>query len=70
MELNKNALIELMNNKFNGSYTKLAKALGIDVAYVYRVLVKERNCGAKFYSCIIQWCNSNDEDYNKYIFLR
>lgn len=69
MELNKIALIELMNNKFEGSYTKLARALGIDTAYVYRVLAKERNCGIKFYSCIMSWCSSNNEDYTKYILI-
>lgn len=69
MRLNKAALTDLLNTKFNGNFTKFSKELGLNVAYVYRVLEKDRNCGVKFYSCVIQWCKDNDVDYNQYIFL-
>ena len=70
LRLNKVALTDLLNTKFNGNFTKLAKELELDVAYVYRVLEKDRNCGVKFYSCVMRWCNDNNVDYKRYIFLR
>ena len=69
MKLNKEALNMLLNNKFNGNYTRMSKEMGLNVAYVYRVLAKNRNCGAKFFSCVMKWCSDNGRDYKEFIFL-
>ena len=69
MKLNKEALNRLLYDKFDGNYSRLARELQLNVTYVYRVLEKDKNCGAKFFSSVIKWCNDNGMDYNEYIFL-
>lgn len=69
MSLNKYALRGLMNERFNSSYTKLSKAIGVDVAHVYRVLVKNNTPGIKFFNGLMKWCTDNQLDYREYIFL-
>jgi len=69
MGLKKFALQNLMEERFNRSYTKLSKAIGVDVAHVYRVLAKNNTPGIKFFNGIIKWCTDNQLDYRKYIFL-
>ena len=69
MSLNKLALRHLMDERFNRSYTKLSKAIGVDAAHVYRVLVKNNTPGIKFFNGIMKWCTDNQLDYREYIFL-
>ncbi|MBW9174014.1 hypothetical protein K2F43_22955 [Clostridium estertheticum] len=69
MELNKFALKNLMDERFNSSYTKLSRAIGVDVAHVYRVLAKNNTPGIKFFNGMIKWCTDNQLDYREYIFL-
>ncbi|MBW9152867.1 hypothetical protein [Clostridium estertheticum] len=69
MGLNKFALKNLMNERFNNSYTKLSRAIGVDAAHVYRVLAKDNTPGIKFFNGIIKWCTDNQLDYREYIFL-
>ncbi|WP_298836576.1 hypothetical protein [Clostridium sp.] len=69
MGLNIFALKNLMDERFNGSYTKLSKAIGVDAAHVYRVIAKNNTPGIKFFNGIIKWCTDNQLDYRKYIFL-
>ncbi|MCB2295329.1 hypothetical protein LGK95_17740 [Clostridium algoriphilum] len=69
MGLNKSALQNLMDERFNKSYTKLSKAIGVDVAHVYRVLVKNNTPGIKFFNGIMKWCTDNQLDYREFIYL-
>ncbi|HEY8889908.1 MAG TPA: hypothetical protein VIM70_06600 [Clostridium sp.] len=69
MGLNIAALKLLMDVQFSRSYTKLSRAIGVDVAHVYRVLVKKNTPGIKFFNGIIKWCTDNQVDYREYIFL-
>ncbi|MCB2295770.1 hypothetical protein LGK95_20045 [Clostridium algoriphilum] len=69
MDLNKCALQLLMDERFNFSYTKLFKAIGVDVAHVYRVLVKNNTPGIKFFNGINKWCTDNQIDYREYVLL-
>ena len=69
MGLNRSALQHLMDERFDRSYTKLSRAIGVDVAHVYRVLVKNNTPGIKFFNGIIKWCTDNQLDYREYIFL-
>ena len=68
MGLNIAALKLLMDEQFSKSYTKLSRAIGVDVAHVYRVLVKKYTPGIKFFNGIIKWCTDNQVDYREYIF--
>ena len=69
MGLNKSALKYLMDERFNKSYTRLARAIGVDAAHVYRVLIKNYTPGIKFFNGIMKWCTDNQLDYREYIFL-
>ncbi len=69
MDLKKSALQQLLEEWFNSSYTKLSRAIGVDVAHVYRVLVKNNTPGLKFFNGLMKWCTDNGLDYREYIFL-
>ena len=69
MKLKKFELQNLMDERFNSSYTKLSRAIGVDVAHVYRILVKNNTPGIKFFNGLMKWCTDNQLDYRKYIFL-
>ncbi|MCJ7691215.1 MAG: hypothetical protein MUO60_18145 [Clostridiaceae bacterium] len=69
MNLKKYALQQLLEDCFDSSYTKLSKAIGVDVAHVYRVLVKNNTPGLKFFNGLMKWCTENQLDYREYIFL-
>lgn len=69
MDLKKSALQHLLEEWFDSSYTRLSKAIGVDVAHVYRVLVKNNTPGLKFFNGLMKWCTDNKLDYREYIFL-
>ncbi|MGH4138233.1 hypothetical protein [Clostridium sp.] len=69
MDLKKSELQHLLEECFGSSYTKLSKAIGVDVAHVYRVMVKNNTPGLKFFNGLMKWCTDNQLDYRKYIFL-
>ena len=69
MRLNKEALNKVLYDEYEGNYSRFSRELGLDVAYVYRVLVKDRNCGTKFFSNVMKWCNEKGRDFNEFIFL-
>jgi len=69
MNLNKYALQQLMNERFNKSYTKLARDIGVNAAHVYWILVKNYIPGIKFFNGIMKWYTDNQLDYREYIFL-
>jgi hypothetical protein len=69
MDLIKHALQKLLEERFESSYTKLSRAIGVDVAHVYRVLVKNNTPGLKFFNGLMKWCTENHLDYREFIFL-
>jgi len=69
MHLKKYALQQLLEQSFDSSYTGLSNAIGIDVAHVYRVIVKNKTPGLKFFNGLMKWCTENELDYREYIFL-
>jgi hypothetical protein len=69
MDLKRSALQQLLEEWFGSSYTRLSRAIGVDVAHVYRVIVKENAPGLKFFNGLMKWCTDNELDYRKYIFL-
>jgi hypothetical protein len=48
---------------------KLAIALNLDRAYVYKVLKKQANPGMKFINSFYKFCTSNKLDINTFIFF-
>jgi len=69
MSLNKYALRSLMDERFNSSYAKLSRAIGVDVAHVYRILTSDNTPGIKFFNGLMKWCTDNQLDYREYILL-
>lgn len=70
MEININALNELLKDKFNGNQSAFAEMVGIERTHVNKVFKnKGKGAGAVFCGAIIKYCNNNNLDYQKYIFL-
>lgn len=70
MEINIEALEELLENKFNGNQTLFAETIGLERSHVNKVFCnKGRGAGATFCGAIIKYCNNNNLDYQEYIFL-
>ena len=69
MNLKKTELQHLLEECFGSSYTKLSRAIGVDVAHVYRVMAKNNTPGLKFFNGLMKWCTDNQLEYREYIFL-
>lgn len=70
MEINIEELEQLLEEKFNGNQTAFAEAMGLERTHVNKVFKnKGKGAGAMFCGAIIKYCNSNNLDYQKYIFL-
>lgn len=70
MKVNINALYELLETKFNGNQTAFAEATGLERTHVNKVFKNHgQGAGATFCGAIIKFCNENNLDYKKYIFL-
>lgn len=70
MEININNLEILLNKKFFGNKSLLAKTLKLEVSHVNKVFNnKGKGAGAKFCGAIIKYCEMNKMDYKDYIFF-
>lgn len=70
MEVNIENLKILIKEKFKNNKTKFAETLGISREYISKLLNgKEDKTSAKICNAIILYCESNNLDYRKYIFL-
>lgn len=70
MEVNMEELEKLLEEKFNGNQTAFAEATGLERTHVNKVFKnKGKGAGAIFCGAIIKYCNNNNLDYQKYIFL-
>lgn len=71
MDVNVEALEKLLNEKFNGNQTEMAKAFNVSRYQLNIVLRKNgKGAGADFCGAIIKWCECNGFFYKDYIFLR
>ena len=71
MEVNVENLKKLIEEKFQNNKTKFAETLGISREYISKLLNgKEDRNSAKICNAIILYCESNNLDYKKYIFLQ
>lgn len=70
MEVNIEALEQLLKEKFNGNQTAFAESMGLERTHVNKVFRNNgKGAGAIFCGAIIKYCNNNNLDYEKYIFL-
>ena len=69
MELNKENFVKLLHERFEGNYTRMAKAINVSPAQLYRIVNGNSKAGAKFLGKLIAYCKANDIDYEKFIFL-
>lgn len=71
MEVNIEELELLLREKFNGNQSIFAEEMGLERTHVNKVFKnKGKGAGAIFCGAIIKYCNNNNLDYQKYIFLR
>ncbi len=70
MEVNIENLKKLIKEKFKNNKTRFAETLGISREYISKLLNgREDKTSAKICNAIILYCESNNLDYRKYIFL-
>ena len=70
MNVNVEALSELLKERFNNNQTKMAKAFGVSRYQLNTVLRKNgKGAGADFCGAVINWCECNGIYYKNYIFL-
>lgn len=69
MKLNREMFIKLFDTKFNASYAEASRQLGVASAQVFRIVNNGGNAGAKFLGNLIAYCDANNLNFRKYIFL-
>lgn len=71
MEINVEALSILLKERFDNNQAKMARVLGISKNHLNKVLRSNgRGAGKKIISGLIKYCDFNECDFHKYIFLR
>ena len=64
------SLNELLNEKFDNNQSEMARVLKVERTHLNKVFNNEgKGAGAMIYGAIIKYCNDNNLDYKKYIFL-
>lgn len=69
MKINKNAFKMLIDSNFEGNYSKCARALGVNVSSVSRLLSGEQGLGVKILNGLMSYCEKNKLDVREYIFF-
>lgn len=68
MEVNVEAIQELINEKFRGNVSWFAEEIQVDKTYVASILNHKREAKSnKFIVGIINYCKKNNLDYESYI---
>lgn len=71
MEINIEALTTLLKDRFGDNQAKMARILGISRYQLNTVLKNNGKCaGKKIIGSIIRYCDTNELDFHKYIFLK
>ena len=71
MEINVVELISLLEERFENNQAKMARILGISRYQLNAVLKNNGRCaGKKVIGSIIKYCDTNELDFHKYIFLK
>jgi len=69
MILNKEALISLIDNEFDGSVYKAAMSFGLSYSGLFKLINYNRKAGLKTITAIIDFCGNNNLNYTDYIFF-
>ncbi len=70
MEINIDELMCLLKDRFENNQAKMARVLGINRHQLNIVLKNKGKCaGKKIIGSIISYCDTNELDFHKYIFL-
>ena len=69
MSLNVENLKKLMQEKYKGNYNAFARATGINVALLHRILNGKGGAGMKTINELVVFCKKNDLKVEDYIFL-
>ena len=69
MKLKIEMLKKMMDEKHDGNYNAFARATGINVALVYRLLNGQAQAGLKTINLLIEYMKKNDLKVEDYIFL-
>ena len=69
MNLNVEALKKLMQEKYGGNYNAFARATGVNVALLYRIMTGQGNAGLKTINELVAFFKANDLKVEDYIFL-
>lgn len=71
MEINIEAIINLLKERFEGNQAKMARVLGISRYQLNTILNNNgKHAGKKIIGSIIKYCDINELDFHKYIFLK
>ena len=68
MKANTSALQELAKLR-NWSLPELARRLGVEYSYLFRIIRGEKNGGAKLWTGIYRLCKDEDLSVEEYIFM-
>lgn len=60
---------QLMEERHNGNYNAFARATGINVALLYKMLNNKANAGLKTINRLIDYLKQNNLNVEDYIFL-
>lgn len=70
MEANIQAIKKLIKEKFRGNVSWFAEEIGMDATYVSTILNNpNKGKSDKFCNSVIKYCELNNMDFKKYIFL-
>lgn len=71
MTPNINALLILLKEKFDNNQSEMARALNVERTHLNKMFkCNGKGAGATICGAIIKYCNENNLDYTKYIFLK
>lgn len=71
MEINMEAFLKLLKDRFDNNQAKMARILGIS-RYQLSDIIKNNGKGAgkKIIGALIKYCDINEYDFHEYIFLK
>lgn len=70
MELNIEELRQLLRDRFDGNQAKMARVLGVNRYQLNTIINNDgKSAGKKIIGSIIKYCDINELDFHKYIFL-
>nr|DAV33416.1 MAG TPA: NinH protein [Caudoviricetes sp.]DAW71692.1 MAG TPA: NinH protein [Caudoviricetes sp.] len=71
MTPNIKALLILLKEKFDNNQSEMARALNVERTHLNKMFkCNGKGAGATICGAIIKYCNENNLDYTKYIFLK